>query len=738
MHACTIARNTIVTAITTALFLLPLGGALAQDTEHVLDEVIVTAQKREQSLQDAPIAISVMSDEQLEAQRIVDLKALEVGTIPFLRVVPVGNTTSNLIVAIRGNAPGDPSEVTRDTAVAMYLDGIYLSRSQGLGIDLIDLERIEVLRGPQGSLFGRNAIGGAVNLVSKKPTGEFRFRQTVDVGRFDEIRYVTRVDLPKIGGVSAKLDYVHSERDGWVDNTAPGQADYTEFRKDGGRLALNWQASDVLAFDYSFDTSNVSTAQNYFQFYADRLGVFGDERDRRDVTRLPGLPLEPTRSTHSGHRLTVGWQVADNLRFESISGYRELEEDSNNNYLGVLYFNGLNDSSVMDQDQISQEFQLIGTRDRVEWAAGLYYLDEDLTKTLQSLFTLDIFGVLGGPPLSPITPPTTFDALASGDFVPPRIINSEARSVAAYGQATWNPDVLDDALRLTLGLRYTEDERSSTRFQTALSVADQDSEHLDTTFAIEYVWSDSLSTYAKWSTGYKAGGVNTRSVSFAPFEEETAETIELGLKSEFWGRRARLNAAAFMTDYEDLQLDFLDPVNPTILETINAARQVEVDGLEMELTVTPLEGLLIGASYSYLDSNMPLQPNPIAGGLLQQFYVPLAPEHAGAMTVDYSFEPWSFGTLSAHLGMTSTDDYFYGPLVGEQLTDSYTLWNARLTLADIPVGDGGTLKVSLWGENLTDEEYVVFAFPVGDPAVSIAQAFGDPRTYGLSVTYGFR
>ncbi len=737
MHGWKFAKDATLTTPVILFALLACDRATAEEEINVLSEVTVTAQKREQSLQDAPIAISVMSDEQLESQRIGDMKALEAGAIPYLRVVPVGNTTSNLIVAIRGNAPGDPSEVTRDTAVAMYLDGVYLSRSHGLGMDLIDLERIEVLRGPQGSLFGRNAIGGAVSLVSKKPTGEFGFKQAVDFGRFDELRSVTRIDLPKIGGISAKLDYVHSERDGWVNNTAAIGADYTEYRKDGGRLALSWQASDAFAVDYSFDISNAATAQNYFQFYVDRLGVFGEERDRRSETRLPALDLQPTRSDHQGHRLTLNWERSEQLTIRSISAYRELEENSNNNYLGVLYFNGLNDASLMDQEQFSQEFQLIGTHERVEWAAGLYYLNEDLSKALQDSFTLDIFGIFGDP-LDPITPPTTFDALASGDFLPPRIVDSEARSTAVYGQVTWTPPVLNDALHLTLGLRYTEDERSSTRFESALSVADQDSEHLDTTLAAKYEWNDSLSAYAKWSTGYKAGGVNTRSASFTPFDEETAETVELGLKSEFWEQRARLNAAVFMTDYDDLQLDFLDPVNPTILETINAARKVEVDGIEIDLTLAPAEGLLISASYSYLNTDMPLQPNPIAGGLLQQFYVPLAPQHAGALTVDYRFEPWSFGALSAQLGMTSTDHYFYGPLVGEQRTDSYTLFNARLTLADVTVGrDGSTLKVSVWAENLSDEEYIVYAFPVADPAVSIAQAFGDPRTVGVNLTYEF-
>ncbi len=737
MHEWKFVKNTIAAVLAAVMAWLPYDRAAAEEEAYVLDEVIVTAQKREQSLQDAPIAISVMNDVQLELRRIVDLKALETGAIPSLRVMPNGNTTSNLVVAIRGNAPGDPTEVTRDPAVAIYLDGVYLARSHGLGMDLVDLERIEVLRGPQGTLFGRNSIGGAVSLVSKKPTGKFGFRQSVDVGRFDELRSVTRIDLPTIAGVNAKLDFVHSERDGWVNNTAPGEADYTEYTKDGGRLAIHWPASDSFTLDYSFDFSDAETAQNYFQFYADRIGVFGDEPDRRSETRLPAQ-LEPSVSDQQGHSLIVSWNQSENLTIESISGYRKLEDISNNNYLGTLYFNGLSDASVTDQDQLSQEFQLIGTHERLKWAAGIYYLKEDLSKTLQDSFTLDIFGLFGGGPLSQITPPTTFDALASGDFLPPRIVHSEARSTAVYGQATWTPAVLDDALRLTLGLRYTEDERSATRFETALSISDQDSEHVDTTAAVEYEWNDSVSTYAKWSTGYKAGGVNTRSVSFMPFEEETADTIEIGLKSEFWERRARFNIAAFMTDYDDLQLDFIDPVNPTILETINAARKVDVDGLEFDLTVAPLEGLRIGASYSYLDGDMPLQPNPLAGGVLQQFFVPQAPKHAGALTLDYRFEPWRFGTLSAHISMTSTDDYFYTPIVGEQRTDSYTLFNARLTLADIALGpDGGTLKVSAWAENLTDEEYVVIAFPIGDPAVSIAQAFGDPRTLGVNVTYEF-
>lgn len=702
---------------------------------RALEEITVTAEKKEQSLQDTPIAISVISTEQLELYGISSLTEMGEGAIPSLRVVPTASTPSNVIVAIRGNGPGDPSEITRESAVAVYLDGVYIARTQGLGLELADLERVEVLRGPQGSLFGRNAVGGAVSLISKKPSGEFGIVQTLSTGRFDEFRSITHINLPEFSGVSAKLDYLHSERDGWVDNTAPGETDYNEYDKDGGRLSINWQAHDSLVVDYSYDQSNQQTAQNYYQFYVDNQGVFGEERERASETRLP-VQLDPTISDIKGHSLTISWQPSDNLTVKSISAYRELDEDTKTNYAGVLYYNGLNDASVMNQDQTTQEFQFIGTHDRVDWVAGIYYLQEDVSKISQTSFTLDIFNLLGGGPLSQISPPTTFDAF-TGAVLPPKIVNAEARSQAAYAQATWNPEVLDDKLYLTLGGRYTEDQRYATRFDTALSVSDQDSSHVGNTVTANYRWEENISTYVKWSSAYKAGGVNTRSTSFSAFDEEVTETVEIGLKSEFWDRRARLNMAVFYTDHEDLQLDFTDSVNPLIVETINVENTAEVDGIEIDLTVSVSSALLVGMSYTYLDANMPLQPDPLDPGSLTEFFIPYTPKNAGAITLDYRFESWHYGDLTAHLDITSTDAYSYIPY-GEQRTDAYSLLNARLTLAEINMGqNNGSLKASIWGENLTDEEYVVFAFAVADPAVSIAQSFGDPRSFGVDVTYEF-
>lgn len=734
MNRFQIAKTALLPALISGAISAEKGLADAYYDQEGLDEVVVTSQKRQQSLQDTPIATSVIDSEQLDILGITDFSGMTDGVIPSLHIVPFGSTPSNVVLSIRGNAPRDSGEVSREGSVAVYLDGVYVARSHGLGLELADLERIEVLRGPQGTLFGRNAIGGAVSIVSKKPTGEFGLKQTIGMGRFDELRSVTRINFDEVAGVRAKLDYLHSERDGWVDNTAAGEADYNQYEKDGGRLSFTWDASESVVVDYSYDKSKVSTAQNYYQFYTDNLGVFGEERDRRSQTRLPVTPLDPTIVETSGHSLTVNWELSEKLTVKSISAHRKLNEDANNNYAGILYFNGLNDASVMDQEQLTQEFQFTGTHERLNWVAGIYYLKEDAHKNLQDSFTLDIFNVFGGGALSTISPPTTFDALSSGTFLPAKIVNADARSWAAYGQFTWNPEALSDRLFITLGGRHTDDKKAATRQEVIFDEFDQKSDNFDTTAAVNFHINDDLSTYLKWTTAYKAGGVNSRSASFGAFEEEVAKTLELGLKSEFWQRRGRFNLAVFNTDYQDMQLDFIDPIIITRLETINAQKTVKVNGAEIDLSLMPVAGLQIGFSYSYLDGDMPLQPNPLAGGALREFFIPLAPQHAGAMTIDYQFAPLQLGQLSAHLDMTSTDKYSYAPF-GEQRFDSHTILNARITLAGIKVGrESSTLRASIWAKNLADEEYIIDAFPVGDPAASIGQTFGDPRTFGLDIT----
>ncbi len=692
----------------------------------VLEEVTVTAQKFEETLQGTPIAISVLNESQLSSLGISSLEALESGAIPSLGIVPHGNTTSTLTVAIRGNGPTDIAQATREGSVAIYQDGIYLGRAQGLSMELAELDRVEVLRGPQGTLFGRNATSGAISLVSKKPTGEFGLKQTVGLGNYNALRSVTRVNLPEFSGVSTKLEYIQSERDGWVKNTAPDASDFNESDKSGGRLSVHWQASESSSFDYTYDKSEVEASHLYFQLYLDASGIIGEERQRETSTRFP-IQLDPSKTDIEAHALTGTWELNDALTFKSLSSRRRMDEDSNNNFGGTLNANGLNISERTEQQQWSQEFQLIGRYDDLQWVAGLYYFQEDVEQDIQLLFTLDTDGSITqtGVPFTPIEPPTTFG-------LPTSFIEAEVESRAVYGQGTWG---WSERASLTFGARYTQDDKSGSRFQFAAQNFDFDSDSLDASLSLNYDWTPNVMSYIKWGSAYKAGGVNVRSATFGPYDKEVVDTWELGFKSEFWEQRLRMNLAVFSSDYDDMQFDFINPANVTVNETLNATETVKVEGFEMDLTAVPVDGLLVGLSYTHINSKVPIQPNPLNPSVLQRFEISQTPEHAGSLMMDYTFAPGSFGTLSAHLDITSTSRFAYVATPSPH-QDSYTLVNARLTLSDIDVM-GGTFRVTAWGKNLTDEAYSALSFPVGDAALRSIRAYGMPRTSGVDVSYEF-
>lgn len=707
----------------------------------VLEEIIVTAQKREESLQDAPISIAAMNQSQLEARGVTSLADLGTGSIPSLRIQPFVNTPSTLTISVRGAGFSDPGQITFEPSVAIYLDDAYLSRGQGLAMEVADLERIEVLRGPQGALFGRNATGGAVRMVTKKPSGDFGFRQTLNVGSFDAFKSATHLDLPEIGGVRAKVDYLHSQKDGWVDNTAPGENDYGDTEQDAVRVALDWSPTENINVYYAYDWSEIEATQIYFQVMFDELGVIGVEPPATDKSRFPVRPLDPSKTRQNGHNLTLTWDLAEALTLKSITSYRDIEEDTRNNYAGALLFDGLIAAAEVEQDQFSQELQLSGESDRLKWMTGLYYYEENANDNLLNMASLDSFGAITGVFLAPIYPPIPQPNDAR------RLVSTETESWAAFGQASWTPPILNDRLEITLGARYTEDKKSGDRDYALPSLIAEGlryqrynlkTESLDPTLTFSYQWSDEINTYLRWATGYKAGGVSQRSFTFIPFDEEQVETWELGLKSELLDSRLRFNVAVFSTEYDDFQIGFSDPLNPTFAETINAARTVKVAGAEVDMTLVPLPGLTIDLSYTYLDPDHPDQPNPLNNNIEEPFELAQSPHHAGALGIGYEFEPFAFGTLGLHLDLTSTSKYAYSPK-NFDFQDSYTILNARVALADIKLGSGDnhSLQLALWGKNLTDEEYRVYAFPVGNPVLSIPAAYGEPRSYGVELQYRY-
>lgn len=740
-----------------------------------LEEIVVTARKRAESMQDVPIAVTAMNGDQLDAQGLFSLQDFGQGAIPSLRVQPFPSNPSTLIVTVRGIGQADAGQVTREAGVGIYVDGVYLGRSQGLGSELANIQSIEVLRGPQGTLFGRNAVGGAVSFTTKAPTGEFGIEQTIGTGSENHFKALTRLSLPEVAGVSAKIDFMRNKRDGWVENTAVGAEDYNAYDKEGYRVSLLWDVAGNFNVKYAYDSSNIETSQNYFQFYTDTVipgvGSFnnGNERKRIEKTRFD-IPLEPSETEQSGHALIAEWDVSDELTIKSISSYRELEEDLTSNYGGVFGM-GFIDGSQVDQDQWSQEIQFIGTalNGSIEYAAGVYYYEEDveeLAETLGSFLpdpsdTLASFGVpqqgtsnfvsvedyfafFGVPGITVVPSPITnifgnyfMGAPMDLGISSLRQVKANTQSSAVFGQFTWTPSsILDERLHLTFGLRYTEDEKTGSRPIHNGLASDQrfdlKTDSLDPTFTAAYDYSVDGSVYFRYATAYKAAGTNLRSATFASYDQEELESYELGLKSVFFDRRIELNTAAFWSKYSDRQIDFSNPFDISISETINATDDIDIYGFEMDARAILMEGLTANVSYVYLGKNNPLQADTVFGnGALTRFVLPQLPRHAGSLSLDYAFPSFPIGDLSAHLNIVSASKSYYAPRVFVDESSDYTVVNARLTLSNIELGADSNLKLAAWVHNLTDEEYVSMASTEG------SAAFNAPRMSGIDLTFTY-
>lgn len=759
------------TLLALAVASTPFNDVLAEgDSSLRLEEVVVTARKRMEMMQDIPIAVTAMNSEQLDAQGLFSLQDFGSGAIPTLRVQPFPNNPSTLVVSVRGIGQADAGQVTREPGVGIYVDGVYLGRSQGLGSELADIQHVEVLRGPQGTLFGRNAVGGAVSFTTKAPTGEFGLEQTIGTGSENHFKALTRLSLPEVAGVSAKIDYMQNERDGWVKNTLASADDYNAYDKDGYRVTLNWEAADNINVRYAYDDSSIETSQNYFQIYKDPFFFNGGntETDRVERTRF-NLPLEANVTEQSGHALIAEWDLSDELTIKSISSYRELDEETHTNYGGAFGFGLITDAAI-EQEQWSQEIQFIGSAldDSIEYAAGLYYYEEDVKEINENFGYLlpdptsvlagfgvphlgssnfvaasGYFNLVGSPGVSLVPSPVinTFINYFSGSLIDLslsdlRNVEATTQSAAAFGQFTWTPSVLDERLHLTFGLRYTEDKKTASRpiFNGATGAPSQpipDSESIDPAFTAAYDVSDDGSLYFRYATAYKAGGVNLRSADFASYEPEELESYELGMKTVLWDHRVQLNTAAFWSTYSDRQIDFSNPADITDSRTINAANDIDIYGFELDVRAVIVEGLTADLSYVYMGANNPLQPDTVFGnGAPTRFELQQLPRHAGSLSLDYAFPPLPIGDLDAHLDIVSADQSYYSPRNDYTEDSDYTMANARLSLSNIQLDNYGSLKVSAWVRNLTDTEYVVFAAESG-------AAFNAPRMTGVEVTYTY-
>lgn len=710
-----------------------------------LSEIVVTAQKRETKLQKTPISISVMKSADLTNRHVISLEDLGDGSIPSLRVAPFFARNSALTIGVRGvGVQGDANQPARDQAVGVYVDGVYLGRAQGLGSALYDIDHIEVLKGPQGTLFGRNTEGGAISIVTRQPSGVFRANVTAGYGDYNGYKTEAHVDLPSYDNVSIKLDGLLDKRDGLVKNpNSSGQPDFDSYDKRGFHGEALWKPTDAFSADYAYDVSYDGTTPYYVQLTKHgslALAPLIQLQPDRATTANVGVPLQPSVGNTYGHRLTLDWRPLNNLEVKSISAYRKLTEsqyDNGEENLSVYAPNGTFSRYSLAhtwQDQYSEELQLIGQIPTLQYVAGALYYHEAARDNAQTPNSLQWNATGTGYSFLPLNLNTV--SLDRADHV-------TTQSIGAFAQATWTPPVLNDISHLTVGGRWTQDKKDgsldvvngalpsyiNSAGQTVVGIIPLDKtwSRFDPMVTLAFDVTPDVNLYGKWSTGYRAGGANSRSLTYRPFNPETVSMYEVGAKSEFWDHRGRFNIAAFTGDLRDVQIDFslvIPGQNRGTLETTNAATG-KTQGVEVDFALAPVTGLTFSGSLTYTDVSFSKAFDPFLN--TQSVVYPIyTPKEAASLSADYQ-RPVPNALFSVHIDANWAGRQ-YTMSTDPTLSDTSFIVNGRMALSDIQMPDGAKLQLSLWTRNLLDEQH---AFERNTSALGQYAIFNEPRTFGV-------
>ena len=750
-----------------------------------LREIVVTAQKRPENLQATPISISVMGSDDLTNRHVTSLVDLGDGAIPSLKIAPFYSRNSALIVNIRGiGVLSDGNQPARDQGVGVYIDGVYLGRAQGLGTALFDIENIEVLKGPQGTLFGRNTEGGAVNIVTKKPTGELHMNATGGIGNFGMYKGEVHLDLPSFNNIALKIDGVVAHRNPLVKNPLAGAEGFNQYDKRGLHVEALWKPSPDFSADYSFDISKDESTSLYLNMIRPGTNVLADAatvQPDRVRTANVGVTQLPSVGRVHGHRLTLEWDTAPELTLKSITSYRKLEQSQFDNGSAATAMStpasALNPATGFTgfqfaraslagfwQNQWSQEIQAIGDIGRVKFVAGALYYRERVRDNAQA-YNTNMFTNAEGSAYT----------ILSLDPAAQRIDRSShvtTKSIGAFGQATWTPDILDDAVHLTGGLRWTKDSKHGA-LEIVNGALPVDRNGVAGEIGLDASWSrvdpmvnlsidltKDVHVYGKWSTGYKSGGANSRSQEYDPFNPESVSIFEIGAKTEFFDNHARFNIAAYAGTYKNIQVDFSRPYETggvrqtrTTLSTVNAPGKGGLHGVEAELTVNPLEGLTLSAAYSYQYVRIPatVNPYPNALGVISTVAVPIyqtyTPKHSASGSIDYEL-PFNGFTIRAHLDgnydggfySNATDPVYVGPdnaaNIYQPRTEKAFIVNGRLAIADVDMGSmDAKLSFALWARNLFNEQHLFYKSL--SPTSGLSGFFNEPRTFGGEINLRF-
>ncbi len=716
-----------------------------------LEAVKVTARRRDEWLQDVPVAISAFSQQQLSDLQADDISGIQ-HAVPNLYLDR--GDGANAVVYIRGVGQND-SLAFADPGVGIYVDDVFIARSQAAFLELFDVDRIEVLRGPQGTLYGRNTIGGAIKFVSSPPPNTPKGYLEVGAGNYDQ-----RVLKASFGGplvkdtLNGKLAIAYSERDGYARNTLDGKSDGDQ-NSLSGRAALDWKPSDRLQILFSAD----------------------GKRDRPDTSRSPVRETSITGATSSGQlvtypkatnpyvvdvnanglsdltaygtSVTARYQASDAVMIESITAYRDMDFklnlDTDGSPLPIL------DILVKEkEDQFSQELRAnYDAGGALTGTAGLYYFhDDDTSFSGVDDGSATIFGF-----------PVTMFGFPSSSLAETKQVT---KSYAAFADASWS---VNEKFAVSAGLRYTYEEKTSGRefenfFDPTVSVIKNtppflvgegvagtpihgkaDFDALTPKFSLSYKPNSDVLLYASAARGFKSGGFDGRGTtdfSFQPFKPEFVWTYEAGAKTGWMDGRLVFNAAYFYSDYTDMQVTSFgaDPVSGVFVSLFSNAAAATIQGLEFELAAQPTPNLSINATLGLLDANYD-KFSTLVGGVVTDVSsrdLVNSPKLNASVAVTWT-QPVADG-----LDVVLHGDANHRSSLATEITDSPVLRQRAYTLLNAFVGlrsakDKWELRAGV--QNITDEKVHVQGFNLAEfPGVQLA-FYTAPRTYDLRMIYRY-
>ena len=755
------------------------------------DTIEVTAQRRKQRLVDVPVAVTAITQDQVEARdigRLDDLNSLA----PGLQVSRSPSNTTISQLTIRASSQINPA-IYWDPSVGVYLDGVYIGKGQGAIFDIVDLQGIEVLRGPQGTLYGRNTIAGTINFITREPSGNFDGNAAIEYGRFNNQVYRATMDLPRLGIASVTIGARSERREPWIETTPTSPTDGMNNRaSDGAHLGSVLDFGDWvtgLEAVYHLDWSKTDQTNNALQLYRYEAGTPADmgdyiSKERRDTADLNAPSQEFADIT--GHSLVLTWPVADWLTVKSISGYRDIR------WIDRLDLDGspndvAHSARLTSYKQLSQDLNFAGSIGPVNYTVGAYYFADD--GWTDNPIYVEVSGA-----------PVDLDSR----------YGTHAKAAAGYGQVDWQPL---ERLTLTGGVRYTTEEKALDRvfgFRTCSSsdpvcqaavpytyympegtgftppgVYQPPPTTFDATTpmaAASWRFTDWLNTYVRYAEGFKSGGYNGEFSDFIPpadaednqretnipFAPERQQSLELGAKASFLEGKAQLQVAAFHNKLEDLQVSIFTATGAAA-SVIRNAGKATVEGFELEAAFAPLDGTTLRAGYAFLDPVYDEFIDAVCTGangtncsdenVANNRAFVHAPETSWNVVVDSELWALPFGTLRAVADYAWTDSFYTYPyqLTGpadvhcesgtaqrpcydegkqsapDTQVPAYGILNLRLALMAIPLGGERLGELALWGRNALDEDSVNNFIDFGPSFGNLTVAnFVEPASFGLT------